>query len=72
MSPEQKLEPPNDVPAGLGQPAYRALAAASYTQLAQFTKITEADLLKLHGVGPKAVRIIREALQARGWSFRQE
>jgi hypothetical protein len=69
MSSNEKLQPPNDIPPGLGQPAYRALAAAGYTELEQLTKITEGELLKLHGVGPKAVRIIREALQAKGWSF---
>jgi hypothetical protein len=53
-------------------PAQRALADAGYTQLEQLTTARAADLLKLHGVGPKAIRLLREALAARGWSFADE
>jgi hypothetical protein len=56
-------------PHGLAQPALRALAAAGYTRLDQLTAVREADLLKLHGMGPKAIRILREALMAKGRSF---
>ena len=40
-----------------------------YTSLKQLTKISEAQLGQLHGVGPKAIRILREALKSRKWSF---
>jgi deazaflavin-dependent oxidoreductase (nitroreductase family) len=53
-------------PAELGKPALRALAAAGYTRLDQLTKIKEAALLKLPGVGPKTIGLIRSALQGRG------
>lgn len=59
----------DNLPPGLSQPALRAFAAAGYSRLDQFTKLKEADLLKLHGVGPKAIRILRAALQDRGQSF---
>lgn len=52
-------------------PAQRALIEAGYSRLKQLTKVTEAELGKLHGMGPKALRILREALEARGWSFAQ-
>jgi DNA-directed RNA polymerase alpha subunit len=58
-----------DFPAGLSQPALRALSAAGYTRLDQLTKIKEADLLKLHGMGPKATDLLRNALKADGRSF---
>ena len=61
--------PKGDLPAGLSQPALRALSAAGYTRLEQFASVTETDLLKLHGMGPKALGLIRNALQARGLSF---
>lgn len=61
--------PSSDLPTSIGKPATRALVGAGYTQLEQLTGVTEADLLKLHGVGPKAVRILREALAAHGLSF---
>jgi predicted flap endonuclease-1-like 5' DNA nuclease len=59
----------DDFPKGLGQPARRALAGAGITSLNHLTKITEAELKQLHGIGPKAVEQLRAALEARGLSF---
>lgn len=56
-------------PRGIGQPATRALEAAGITILAQLTAVTEAELLRLHGVGPRAVGILRETLAATGRAF---
>jgi hypothetical protein len=39
------------------------------TRLEQLTQLTEAEILKLHGVGPKAVGVLRTALSAKGLSF---
>ncbi len=47
----------------------RALAAAGYTHLEQLTKVTEAELKKLHGMGPKALNQLRQALTDIGLSF---
>lgn len=52
--------------AGIGAPAARALAAAGITELEQVAQLGEKGLLELHGIGPKAVRILREHLEARG------
>ncbi len=60
----------NDFPK-ISAPAVRALEAAGYTSLKQLTKVTEAELAQLHGMGPKALRILRETLHAKGWSFKQ-
>ena len=51
-------------------PAQRALQSAGITALEQLTKVTEAELLQLHGMGPKAVRILSETLKANGLSLR--
>ncbi|QWF83643.1 DNA-binding protein [Amycolatopsis sp. CA-230715] len=51
------------------KPAERALINAGYTSLEHLTEVTEADLAKLHGMGPKALRILREALAERGQGF---
>ncbi|HKP51763.1 MAG TPA: hypothetical protein VJ183_03830 [Chloroflexia bacterium] len=56
-------------PAKLAQPARRALTGAGYTQLEQLTKISEAELKELHGMGPKALGQLRDALAANGLSF---
>lgn len=55
----------------IGSPATRALEAEGYTQLKQLTKLSEAELLQMHGVGPKAVRILKETFKEKGLSFRQ-
>ncbi|WP_068924637.1 DNA-binding protein [Planobispora rosea] len=54
----------------MGNPARRALEVAGYTRLDQLTGATEAELLALHGMGPKAMGILREALEERGLSLR--
>ena len=56
----------------IGSPATRALEAAGYTRLEQLTKVTEAELGQLHGMGPKALGILRETLKAMGWSFKPD
>jgi len=59
----------NDFPK-IGAPATRALEAAGYSRLEQLTRITEAGLGQLHGMGPKALVILRETLQEKGLSFK--
>ncbi len=61
--------PEGDFPAGLASPARRALAAAGYVRLEQLAGASEAELLKLHGMGPKAIEQLRRALEARGLDF---
>jgi predicted flap endonuclease-1-like 5' DNA nuclease len=53
----------------IGAPATRALAAQGITRLADLTHHRSDDLLALHGVGPKAVRLLRAALNEQGMSF---
>jgi|GEM_PF-596977 len=54
-----------DLPASIGRPATRALAGAGLTSLSDVARRTDAELLALHGVGPKAVRLLREAAASR-------
>lgn len=56
----------------LAQPAQRALQNAGLYRLEQLTQLSQAELLQLHGMGPKAQSQLRQALQARGLSFRDE
>ncbi len=53
----------------IGSPAQRALLAHGYTQLDQLTGVSEAEIARWHGVGPKALGLLREALVARGLAF---
>lgn len=61
----QKMDFPN-----IGKPAQRALISAGYTNLKQLTKVTEAELGQLHGMGPKALGLLRDALNEKGLSFK--
>ena len=58
-----------DLPSDLGRPARRALLAAGYRRLEQVTKLSEDEVGRLHGVGPKAVYRLRRTLEANGLSF---
>ena len=62
-------EQESDFPREIGRPARGALLAAGYSRLDQLPEISEAELKQLHGVGPKAIDILRRALAARGLSF---
>jgi hypothetical protein len=50
----------------IGAPATRALNAAGYTSLGQLVGARRSDLAALHGVGPKALRIIEAELEQHG------
>ncbi len=54
----------------LASPARRALDAAGYTRLEQLTQVSEAELKKLHGIGPNAIEALRKALAEKGLGFR--
>ncbi len=57
------------LPRGIGAPATRALTGAGYTRLGQLDGVPRDELAALHGVGPKALRILQEELEARGLSL---
>ncbi len=59
----------DDFPPNLGQPARRALVAAGYARLDQLAEVTDAELLALHGVGPKGLARLRLAIAARREAF---
>lgn len=59
----------SDLPEKLAKPAVRALTAAGYIMLEQISKVSESELLKLHGMGPKAIEQLRSALAEKGLTF---
>jgi hypothetical protein len=56
-------------PRGIGAPATRALLGAGYTELAELDGVPAEELKKLHGMGPKAIRVLQEALEEKGKSL---
>ncbi len=59
----------DDLPASIGRPALGALRAAGIDRLSEVARRREEELLALHGVGPKAVRLLRAELAGRGLRF---
>jgi hypothetical protein len=63
--PEVPGVPPHEVHA-IGAPARGALAHAGLTTWDAVAATTDRDLLRLHGFGPKALRILREVPSTSG------
>lgn len=59
---------PTDLPR-TSAPAQRALDGAGIDSLEQLATRTEREVADLHGMGPKALGILRDALAAHGRSF---
>ena len=55
----------------IGAPAFRALDNFGVKTLKDLTEHTEKELLALHGFGPKALRLLKEALEAKKMSFKR-
>lgn len=72
MKSEQSEQPESGFPTKLSQPALRALAGAGYTRLEQLTEVSEVELKRLHGMGPKGINMLRDALVARGLLFAEK
>jgi hypothetical protein len=53
----------------IGRPATRALTNAGYRGPADLDGVSERELKALHGMGPKALGILKEALAADGKSL---
>jgi hypothetical protein len=57
-------------PAEAGRSGATGAARAGYTRLEDLTKVTESDVMKLHGMGANAMQVLRNALREHGLSFR--
>lgn len=64
--------PEFDLPVTIGRPARRALITAGYRRLEELAGTSEPELLRLHGMGPKAIRLLRSELADRRLSLRGE
>lgn len=53
----------------LSAPARRALTQAGISTLEELSKYSEAEILKLHGVGPKSLPVLRQALDNEELAF---
>jgi len=57
-------------PGGMSGPALRALANAGITSLDVLARWSHTELVALHGMGPKGVRLLEDALAQRSRRLR--
>ncbi len=55
----------------LAAPAQRALKSAGITSLKKLSQLSEAELSRLHGIGPNAIRRLKSQLIAAGFKFKK-
>jgi hypothetical protein len=70
-SEKRKQTPQDDFLSSLGAPARRALENKGITSLQKLSKFTEAEVLKLHGIGPSSMPKLISALKNSGLSFKK-
>jgi hypothetical protein len=57
------------MPAGVAKPAQRALANAGIDSLEDLARFSEAKIAALHGMGPKALGLLKASMAAKGLAF---
>ncbi|WP_150460195.1 helix-hairpin-helix domain-containing protein [Nesterenkonia ebinurensis] len=65
------IRPVGDLPDSMGKTAPRELKYAGIDSLQKASEHTEKELLAIHGVGPKAIRLMKAAMAEKGLSFRE-
>lgn len=55
----------------IGEPAQRAFALKGIIHVEDCVNYTKSELLDLHGVGPKAIRIIEEILTQLNMTYKK-
>jgi predicted flap endonuclease-1-like 5' DNA nuclease len=66
------VRPVGDLPNEIGKTAARELSIHGIASLEQVAAHSRKELLAIHGVGPKAVRILGEALREKGLDFKTD
>ncbi len=61
---------PLNLSVNIGAPAGRVLASLGVKRLKDLARFAEADLAPLHGMGPKALQLLRGELKRQGLAFR--
>jgi predicted flap endonuclease-1-like 5' DNA nuclease len=71
MTPTPDVRPVGDLPDEIGKTAARELSVHGITSLRQVADHSRKELLAIHGVGPKAIAILGDALAAKGLDYRR-
>jgi hypothetical protein len=70
MATTPDVRPVGDLPDAIGKTAARELSAHGITTLEQVAAHSKKELLAIHGVGPKAIAILGEALATKRLGYR--
>ncbi|MBI1257710.1 MAG: DNA-binding protein [Chloroflexi bacterium] len=65
----KQQETPGDLPK-LSAPAHRALASVHVATLKDLSQHTQAEIAKLHGMGPSGIKALKAALAEKGLAFK--
>lgn len=68
---EKGRMPPTDFLTRVSAPARRALERENILTLEQLASLTEKEILKLHGIGPRAIPALRKELADQGLNFKR-
>ena len=71
MADTPDVRPVGDLPNEIGKTAARELSLNGITNLEQVAHHSREELLAIHGVGPKAIRILEGALAAKGLGYNE-
>lgn len=69
---KQQDEPVDNFLSGLSAPARRALQNNSIKSAKDLSRLTEKEVLQLHGIGKTAIPLLQKALKEKGLSFKKE
>jgi len=64
------VRPVGDLPNEIGKTAARELSLNGITSLEVVARHSRGELLAIHGVGPKAIRVLEGALAAQGLGYK--
>lgn len=67
---EKENQPEDGFLSEISAPARRALEHKGATTLHELSKLTEKEVLELHGMGPSTIPTLKEALESQGLSFK--
>lgn len=70
MADTPDIRPVGDLPDEIGKTAARELSVHGVTSLRQVADHSKKELLAIHGVGPKAIAILGEAMAAKGLDYK--
>ncbi len=71
MAATPDVRPVGDLPDAIGKTAARELSLHGITSLRRVADHSKQELLAIHGVGPKAIAILGDALATRGLRYRE-